>query len=239
LHVAFRDKTRATVRVVASSAEEYPSDGLCGDVMRADLAAAQQAGDCVAVCDKSGQLVASTPCTAAQGQQGRELAVETLSSREPEPSDTRVYQFDGVGDGYEFGGLVVDGNQERSLAPLGQLGGYQAQGLGVACRVGQELAVPNQKPCARLRGREADLLAVVLLDHGSSADHRHKLLRLDSAGALWRPSRPAISQHGRPSAWSATRRPGAADAWPLTPEAWPPGWVPVCPSRPGCISCRR
>ena len=116
-HVAFRDKTQAATRVIASSAEEYLSDGLPPDAMRADLAAAQQAGDCAAVYDNSGQLVASTPCTAAQGEQGRELAVETLSGREPEPpeGEGRLLAAEPAGDFRRPAGAVV---LARSTAPL-------------------------------------------------------------------------------------------------------------------------
>ncbi|NUP45823.1 MAG: HAMP domain-containing histidine kinase [Catenulispora sp.] len=116
-HVAFRDKTQAAARVVASSAEEYLSDGLSGDAMRADLAAAQQAGDCVAVFDKNGQLVAGTPCGAAEGQQGRELAVETLSGREPEPPDSegRLLAAEPVGDFRRPAGSVVLARSTTSL----------------------------------------------------------------------------------------------------------------------------
>ncbi|MFL6110317.1 MAG: ATP-binding protein [Catenulispora sp.] len=116
-HVSFRDKARAAARVIASSAEEYLSDGLPADAMRAELAAAQQAGDCAAVYDKNGQLVAGTLCTAAQGEQGRELAAESLSGREPEPPDSegRLVAAEPVGDFHRPAGSVV---LARSTAPL-------------------------------------------------------------------------------------------------------------------------
>ena len=116
-HVAFRDKTRAAARVIAASAEEYLSDGLPADAMYADLAAAQQAGDCAAVYDKSGQLVAGTPCTAAQGEQGRELAAETLSGREPEPpeGDGRLLAAEPAGDFRRPAGAVVLARSTSSL----------------------------------------------------------------------------------------------------------------------------
>ncbi|WP_406205081.1 HAMP domain-containing histidine kinase [Kitasatospora sp. NBC_01560] len=116
-HVAFRDKTQAAARVIASSAEEYLSDHLPPDAMRADLAAAQQAGDCAAVYDAGGQLVASTPCTAAQGPEARELAAESLSGREPEPpeGEGRLLAAEPVGDFRQPGGAVV---LARSTAPL-------------------------------------------------------------------------------------------------------------------------
>jgi len=116
-HVSFRDKTQAATRVIASSAEEYLSDGLPPDAMRADLDAAQRAGDCAAVYDKSGQLVATTACTAAQSPEARDLAAETLSGREPDPPDSegRLLAAEPVGDFRQPAGSVV---LARSTAPL-------------------------------------------------------------------------------------------------------------------------
>ena len=116
-HVAFRDKAQAAARVIAASAEEYLSDGLPADAMYADLAAAQQAGDCAAVYDKSGQLVAGTSCTAAQQEQGRDLAGETLSGREPEPpeGDGRLLAAEPAGDFRRPAGAVVLARSTTSL----------------------------------------------------------------------------------------------------------------------------
>jgi signal transduction histidine kinase len=87
-HVAFRDRTQAATRVVAASAEEHLSDRASAATMRADLAAAAAAGDCATVYDTAGTAVASTPCTAAQGEAAQELVSETLAGREPEPPET-------------------------------------------------------------------------------------------------------------------------------------------------------
>jgi signal transduction histidine kinase len=116
-HVAFRDRTQAAARVVAASAEEYLSDQGSAATMRADLAAAAAAGDCATVYDAAGRAVASTPCTAAQGEAAQELVGETLSGREPEPPETegRLIAAEPVGGFQNPVGVVV---LARSAAPL-------------------------------------------------------------------------------------------------------------------------
>ncbi|MFD8703605.1 ATP-binding protein [Kitasatospora sp. NPDC059648] len=113
-HLAFRDKAQAATRVIAASAEEYLSDRAPADEMNADLAAAAKAGDCAAVYDMNGRLVASTPCQAAQAP---ELAAETLTGREPEPPETdgRLLAAEPVGTFRQPDGAVV---LARSAAPL-------------------------------------------------------------------------------------------------------------------------
>jgi signal transduction histidine kinase len=116
-HIAFRDRTQAATRVIAASAEEYLSDRASAATMQADLAAAAAAGDCATVYDTAGNAVASTPCTAAQGEAARELVSETLAGREPEPPETerRLVAAEPVGGFQNPVGVVV---LARSAGPL-------------------------------------------------------------------------------------------------------------------------
>ncbi|MFB7461900.1 sensor histidine kinase [Streptomyces sp. NPDC056224] len=86
-HVAYRDSQRAATRVIAAAAEEHLSDKKPPTVMRQELDAAARAGDCAAVYDAAGRLVASTPCTAAQGEEAEELVEAVLAGHEPEPPE--------------------------------------------------------------------------------------------------------------------------------------------------------
>ncbi|MGW2371017.1 MULTISPECIES: sensor histidine kinase [Kitasatospora] len=116
-HLAFRDKAQAATRVIAASAEEYLSDRAPADAMNADLSDVAKAGDCAAVYEANGRLVAATPCQAAQAPEARELAAETLTGREPEPPETdgRLLAAEPVGTFRQPDGAVV---LARSAAPL-------------------------------------------------------------------------------------------------------------------------
>ncbi|MFI9357964.1 sensor histidine kinase [Streptomyces lydicus] len=115
--VAFRDDQRAATRTVAAAAEEYLSDHQPPDAMRRELDAAARAGDCAAVYDASGRLVARTSCTAAQGDEARELVKPVLAGHEPEPPENegRLLAAEPAGEVRQPAGAVV---LARSAAPL-------------------------------------------------------------------------------------------------------------------------
>ncbi|ARP70933.1 sensor histidine kinase [Streptomyces pluripotens] len=115
--VAYRDNQRAATRVIAAAAEEHLSDGKPETAMRRELDAAARAGDCAAVYDASARLVASTPCTAAQGNEAEELAEEVLAGHEPEPPENegRLLAAEPAGEVRQPAGAVV---LARSAAPL-------------------------------------------------------------------------------------------------------------------------
>ncbi|MDW8803814.1 HAMP domain-containing sensor histidine kinase [Streptomyces scabiei] len=85
--VAYRDSQRAAARVIAAAAEEHLSDDKPPTVLRQELDRAARAGDCAAVYDASGHLVAATPCKAAQGEEADEQVEDVLDGREPEPPE--------------------------------------------------------------------------------------------------------------------------------------------------------
>ncbi|MER5434091.1 ATP-binding protein [Streptomyces sp. NPDC002588] len=115
--VAFRDDQRAATRVIAAAAEEHLSDRKPPTGMRRELDAAARAGDCAAVYDTSTRLVASTPCTAAQGEEAQELVGDVLAGHEPEPPENegRLLAAEPAGEVHRPAGAVV---LARSAAPL-------------------------------------------------------------------------------------------------------------------------
>ncbi|WP_329296784.1 sensor histidine kinase [Streptomyces pseudovenezuelae] len=115
--VAFRDDQQATTRAIAAAAEEHLSDHRPATAMRKELHAAAEAGDCVAVYDASARLVASTECTAAQGEEARELVDRVLAGHEPVPpeNECRLLAAEPAGDVRQPAGAVV---LARSAAPL-------------------------------------------------------------------------------------------------------------------------
>lgn len=115
--VAYRDSQRAATRVIAAAAEEHLSDRKPPTVMRRELAAAARAGDCAAVYDASARLVASTPCTAARGEEAEELVEQVLGGHEPEPPENegRLLAAEPAGEVRQPSGAVV---LARSAAPL-------------------------------------------------------------------------------------------------------------------------
>ncbi|MFI1044580.1 sensor histidine kinase [Streptomyces griseoruber] len=115
--VAFRDDQRAATRVIATAAEEHLSDHEPPIRMRRELNAAARAGDCAAVYDASARLVASTPCTAAQGEEAQELVGDVLAGHEPEPPENegRLVAAEPAGEVRRPAGAVV---LARSAAPL-------------------------------------------------------------------------------------------------------------------------
>ncbi|HET9118576.1 MAG TPA: HAMP domain-containing sensor histidine kinase [Pseudonocardiaceae bacterium] len=116
--LAFVDSARAAARMIASAAEEYLSDRLAPDAMHRELADAQRNGDCAAVFDDLGRLVARTTCPLAGGDDQRELVAEALKGSEPEPPEdtSRLVIAEPVGEFRRPVGAVV---LDRSLAPLG------------------------------------------------------------------------------------------------------------------------
>ncbi|MBW8792136.1 MAG: HAMP domain-containing histidine kinase, partial [Streptomyces sp.] len=115
--VAYRDSQRAATRVVAAAAEEHLSDNKPPTVMRQELEAAARAGDCAAVYDTSGRVVASTSCTAAQGEEAAELVKDVLAGHEPEPPENegRLVAAEPAGEVHRPAGAVV---LARSAGPL-------------------------------------------------------------------------------------------------------------------------
>ena len=115
--VTFRDDQRAATRVIAAAAEEHLSDRKPATTMQQELDAAARAGDCAAVYDASARLVASTPCTAAHGEEAEELVEDVLAGREPEPPENegRLLAAEPAGEVRQPDGAVV---LARSTAPL-------------------------------------------------------------------------------------------------------------------------
>ncbi|WP_020139565.1 sensor histidine kinase [Streptomyces sp. 351MFTsu5.1] len=115
--VAYRDGQRAATRVIAAAAEEHLSDDKPPTAMRQELAAAARAGDCAAVYDRSGRLVASTSCAAAQGEEAAELVKDVLAGHEPEPPENegRLLAAEPAGEVHRPAGAVV---LARSAGPL-------------------------------------------------------------------------------------------------------------------------
>ncbi|MFE1291806.1 sensor histidine kinase [Streptomyces sp. NPDC058751] len=113
---AFRDDQRAATRVVAAAAEEHLSDRKPPTDMRRELDTAAEAEDCAAVYDVSARLVASTPCTAAQGEEAQELVGGVLAGHEPEPPENegRLLTAEPAGEVRQPAGAVV---LARSAAP--------------------------------------------------------------------------------------------------------------------------
>ncbi|WP_327348384.1 HAMP domain-containing sensor histidine kinase [Streptomyces europaeiscabiei] len=115
--IAYRDSQRAATRVIAAAAEEHLSDNKPPTVMRQELDAAGRAGDCAAVYDTSGRVVASTSCTAAQGEEAEELAEDVLAGHEPEPPENEgwLVAAEPAGEVRQPAGAVV---LARSAGPL-------------------------------------------------------------------------------------------------------------------------
>ncbi|MBM9624243.1 sensor histidine kinase [Streptomyces zhihengii] len=116
--VAFRDSQRAATRVIAAVAEEHLSDNQPPTVMREELDAAARAGDCAAVYDASGRVVARTPCAAAEGEEAEIMVREVLDGHrpaEPPQSRGRLVTAEPAGDVRRPAGAVV---LARSAGPL-------------------------------------------------------------------------------------------------------------------------
>ncbi|WP_328636019.1 HAMP domain-containing sensor histidine kinase [Streptomyces canus] len=115
--VAYRDSQRAATRVIAAAAEEHLSDHKPPTAMRRELEAAARAGDCAAVYDTSGRVLASTSCTAAQGEEAEELVKDVLAGHEPEPPENegRLVAAEPAGEVRRPAGAVV---LARSADPL-------------------------------------------------------------------------------------------------------------------------
>ena len=115
--VAFRDNQRAATRVIAAVAEEHLSDHKPLTTMQGELDAAARSGDCAAVYDASARLVASTPCTAAQGEEAKELVAEVLAGHEPAgpENEDRLLTAEPAGEIRQPAGAVV---LARSATPL-------------------------------------------------------------------------------------------------------------------------
>ncbi|MGW3247258.1 sensor histidine kinase [Streptomyces sp. NPDC001070] len=116
--VAYRDSQRAATRVIAAAAEEHLSDNKPPNVMRQELDASARAGDCAAVYDAAGRLVAGTPCRAAQGEDAKELVEQVLAGHEPEPPENEGWLLaaEPAGEVHRPAGVVV---LARSAGPLG------------------------------------------------------------------------------------------------------------------------
>lgn len=115
--VAFRAEQQAATRVVATAAEEHLSDGLPVSYLERALDAAAAAGDCAAVYDATGTLMASTPCPAAHGEEAEELVGEVLDGATPGLSDEdgQLLTAEPAGELRRPAGVVV---LARSAGPL-------------------------------------------------------------------------------------------------------------------------
>ncbi|MFI6559438.1 sensor histidine kinase [Streptomyces sp. NPDC050534] len=132
--VAYRDSQRAATRVIAAAAEEHLSDHKPAVAMRRELNAAARAGDCAAVYDVSAHLVASTSCTAAQGEEAREPVAGVLAGHEPEPPEKegRLLAAEPVGEVRQPAGAVVLARSAQPLdARIAAIWGWSAA-IGVA-----------------------------------------------------------------------------------------------------------
>ncbi|MGQ5637889.1 MULTISPECIES: sensor histidine kinase [unclassified Streptomyces] len=155
--VAFRDSQRAATRVIAAAAEEHLSDRKPATGMRQELDTAARAGDCAAVYDASARLVASTPCTAAQGEEAAELVEKVLTGHEPEPPETagRLLTAEPAGEVRSPSGVVV---LARSAAPLdarmaaiwGWSAAIASAGLAASVLLSVRLARWVSRPLSRL-----------------------------------------------------------------------------------------
>ena len=76
---SFRFGTESAAHQVASAAEEYLADHHGQTAMREALAAASARGDCAAVFDAGGAVLAATPCVAASDDDARALAHRALT----------------------------------------------------------------------------------------------------------------------------------------------------------------
>lgn len=76
---SFRFDTQSSARQVASAAEEFLADHHGESAMREALAAASARGDCAAVFDAAGAMVAATPCAAASDDEARALVRRALA----------------------------------------------------------------------------------------------------------------------------------------------------------------
>lgn len=84
LRASFHFDTQSAAHQDAAAAEEYLADHRSPEAMNAELASSAAAGDCVAVYDTAGAVIAQTskPCTAATDAEGRALAGTVLSTRQ-------------------------------------------------------------------------------------------------------------------------------------------------------------
>lgn len=107
--VTHRDSQRVDARVIAAVAEEHLSDRKPATALHHELEAVARTGDCAAVYDASARLVASTPCTAAQGEEAEELVEDVLTGHEPEPpeKEKRLLAAEPVGEIHRPAGVVV------------------------------------------------------------------------------------------------------------------------------------
>jgi len=176
--VAFRDDQQAATRVIAAAAEEHLSDHRSATAMRQELHAAAEAGDCAAVYDASARLVASTECTAAQGEEARELVDRVLAGHEPVPPENegRLLAAEPAGDVRRPAGAVV---LARSAAPLdariaaiwGWSAGIGVLGLAASVLLSARLARWVSRPLSTLdsaaqRLGEGDLGERAVVDGG-------------------------------------------------------------------------
>jgi signal transduction histidine kinase len=84
MRASFRFDAQSSAHQVAAAAEEYLADHRSANAMNAELKASGEAGDCVAVYDSTGALVARNPgpCGAATDADARTLADAVLDTRE-------------------------------------------------------------------------------------------------------------------------------------------------------------
>ncbi|MFE1298359.1 sensor histidine kinase [Streptomyces sp. NPDC058731] len=155
--VAFRDSQRAATRVIAAAAEEHLSDHRPPGALRGELAAAARAGDCAAVYDASGRLVARTSCGAAVGEEARELVTGVLAGHEPEgpENEGRLLTAEPAGEVHRPAGAVVLARSAtpyhaRVAAIWGWAAVITAAGLGASVLLSVRLARWVSRPLSAL-----------------------------------------------------------------------------------------
>lgn len=86
MRASFRFDAQSSAHQVAAAAEEYLADHRSANAMNAELEASHEAGDCVAVYNSTGTLVARSPgpggCHAATDPNARAMAQTVLDTRE-------------------------------------------------------------------------------------------------------------------------------------------------------------
>ncbi|MEU6148199.1 HAMP domain-containing sensor histidine kinase [Streptomyces sp. NPDC047081] len=176
--VSFRDDQRSATRVIAAAAEEHLSDHRSDAAMRKELEAAADAGDCAAVYDAAGRPVASTPCSAARGEEAEELVERVLAGHEPEPPENegRLLAAEPAGDVRQPAGAVVlarsaDPLDARIAAIWGWSAAIGALGLAACVLLSVRLARWVSRPLSTLdatarRLGEGDLGERAVVDGG-------------------------------------------------------------------------
>jgi signal transduction histidine kinase len=212
---SFRFDTESAARAVASDAEEHLSDHHSAAQMQDGLASAAASGDCAAVYEVNGELLAQTSsCTRASGAHGRALADRVRAGdHDPDPDQDLTAQ-DGqwllvgepVGDDGQVTGIVVyarngDPMDDRIDAMWGWLLLTGVGCLALAGLFSVRLARWVSRPLATLGDAAARLGEGDLAVRASAADGPEQVRRLAET-FNWMAERIETLVHGHRS-WIA------------------------------------